>query len=258
MFLAVVSSGVILSLSTAIGRFSSGLEKVGIIQILPGGSVDAALKIVADNKAHIASAKTVDKAESAKLLKNYLKGGDAIMGYIPTVIRIQAKSKTALDAIAKQSYEVPKLRFAHGQSAAPDRSVGIKIMGIAIFLLIVTLGALVMCITYSVKNIVIIHKREIEILHQVGSTNAYIANQIQIAMISIGARAGVFGMFAGWVVLFAANGISRQANVGLLANMGMVGADWAITFALAASLVVLSVLVTRRTAVQVLDRSKEF
>ena len=251
MFLAVVASGIILSLSGAIGRFSSNLEKTGIIQILPGASVEAAQKIVAANKSEIVSAKTIDKTESAKLLQNYLKGGDAILGYIPTVIQVRAASAGALDKVAKEC-AAAKLRFAYGKSAAPDRTVGMKIMALAIFLFIAVLVALAACMIYSVKNIIIIHRREIEILHQVGSTNDYIAGQIQIAMLGISAKASAVGILAGWVVLFAANGLSRQAHVGLLANMGMGGTDWAITFMLAFLSAVMTIAITRRAALKIL------
>ena len=251
-FLIIISSGIILSLSSAIGRFSSNLERTGIIMVMPGGSIDAALKIVNDNKSGIKTVRTIDKAESARMLQNYLKGGDALANYIPTVIQVQTKTTAALDKIAKAG-DGAKIRFVHARNAAPDRMVGIKIMGIAAFIFVTILCALVACVTHSAGNIITIHKREIEILHQVGSTNKYIAGQIQTAMLFTGAKAAAAGLIAGWAVLFLANGLSRQSHVGLLANMGMTGTDWIITFAIAVALVITTVVITRRRVLQILN-----
>ena len=249
-FLIIVSGGVILSLRGAIGRFSSDLERTGIIQVPPGGNVDAAMKIADDNKSEIVSVKTIDRAESAKILQNYISGG-ALTNYIPTLIQVRTKTTAGLDKIAKAGADA-KLRFTRGRNAAPDRIVGIKIMAIAALIFAMMLAAMVACVMHSVKNVITIHRREIEILHQVGSTNGYIAGQIRAAMLAIGAKAGAAGLLAGWAVLSLVNGLSRQSRVGLLANMGMDGADWIITFALAVSLVVMTVAITRQRALQIL------
>lgn len=251
-FLTIVSSGIILSLSNAVGRFSSNLEKTGIIMVMPGGNMDAAVKIIGENKNEIAAAKTIDKDAAAKMLSNYLNGTDALTNYIPTVIQVRAKETKTLDKIAKAATD-KKLRFTYARNAATDRMVGIKIMLIATFIFITILCALTVCILHSVRNIITIHKREIEILRQIGSTDGYIAAQIQRAMLNISARGIGAGFVTGGLVLLLINGLSRQSSVGLLANMGLSGLDWLLLFILSILLIVAITIITRHWAMKILD-----
>jgi cell division protein FtsX len=136
--------------------------------------------------------------------------------------------------------------------ASPDRAVGIKIMLISGFIFLAILFALAMCVVHSVRNIITIHRREIGIMNQIGATPNYIARQIQMAMMALGAKACAAGTIAGWAMMILINGLSRSSHVGLLANMGMDGADWAATFAMSAALVVLIVCITRRTTLKII------
>lgn len=250
-FLMVVSSGVLLSIATAVGRFSSNLERSGIIQVMRGGSVDAAVKIIDESKPDLASVRTVGKDESSKILNNWLKSPAAVANYIPHTIQIRAKTVAGLDRIAKRA-EGAGLKFAHGRGASPDRIVGIKIMLISGFIFMAILLALTLCVVHSVRNIITIHRREIGILGQVGATPNYVARQIQAAMLMLGAKACAAGLIAGWMMMVLINGLSRSSHVGLLANMGMDGFDWAATFAISVALVVLIVFITRRTTLKVI------
>ena len=250
-FLTVTSSGIVLSISTALGRFQSSMERTGIIQVMQGGNIDTARKIINENKNNIEDAKEIDKTESAKLLKNWLRSADALLNYIPQMIEVKTKTTAGLDTIAK-SAEANKLRFVYSKNAGAERSVGIKIIMLSGFIFLVVLCALIVCITHSVKNIITIHKHEIEILNQIGATTGYIAWQIQKAMISIGAKSTSAGLVAGWIMLAIINGLSRTAQVGLLANMGMDLPDWIITGTIALLLVALIVFITSRTTLKIL------
>ncbi|MDR2269241.1 MAG: FtsX-like permease family protein [Rickettsiales bacterium] len=252
-FLAITSGGIVLSISTAIGRFSSNLARTGIIQVMRGSSIDTAVKIIGESKFDLVSTKTIDKEESAKLLKNWLKSADALSSYIPHTIQVRAKTTEGLDKIAKRA-EAAKLKFIYGRGAAPDRSVGIKIMLISGFVFLTILSALILCIIHSVKNIITIHKREIEILNQVGATSNYIARQIQMAISIISVKASLAGLAGGWLVLMLINGLSRSSHVGLLANMGMVSIDWIITAVISMLMVVLAAFITRRATLKILAK----
>jgi len=251
-FLTIVSGGIILSISTAVGRFSANLERTGIIQVTPGGNLDAALKI-ANEQPGIVSVRTVDRSESMRLLQNWLSGGEALASHIPTIIQVQTQTSAQLDNIAKHAGEA-RLRFTYGRNASPDRMTGIRIIGLAFFIFIAILCALAVCIAHSVKNIITIHKREIEILNQIGATPKYITWQIQMAMLDIGGKAILAGWLSGAAMLILVNGLSRGAHVGLLANMGMRGTDWLMTVILALTLVILTVWVTRRRALKILAK----
>jgi cell division transport system permease protein len=252
-FLAVSAGGVILSISNAVGRFNANLDRTGIIQVMRGMSADAAKKIINENKSHIASVKEVDKGESAKLLKNWLHSADALSSYIPEMFQIRAKTTAGLDIIAKRA-EAEKLRFVYGRHASPDRGVGIRIMLIAGIIFAAVLGSLAVCIIHSVRNIIMLHKREIEILDQVGATPGYIARQIQTAMLGLSAGAGAAGLLAGGLLLLLANGLSGTARVGLLANMGLNPYDWLLLLILTTAMTATTAIITHRVTLKILAK----
>ena len=249
IFMMVVSAGLVLSLGTAIGRFSSNLEKTAIIM----GDSKSATKIITEFNPQITETKVIDKEEGVKLLKNWITSTDAISSYIPYTVQIKAKTSEALNKIAKR-VDNEKLRFVSGISATPDKSVGIKIMLISGMIFFAIFAALIVCVMHSVKNIIMIHKREIEILNQIGSTNNYIANQIGRVMIGIVLRSGASGLGAGWIMIFLISTLSNSAKVGLLANMGMTRIDWLITFIIAVMVMIVIVFITYRTTIKILEK----
>jgi hypothetical protein len=91
-------------------------------------------------------------------------------------------------------------------------------------------------------------------LNQVGSTNNYIAGQIQKAMLGVASGAAAAGLAGGGILLVLLNGLSRQSRMGLLANMGLDGGDWLILLALAASLVIMTIWITRSCAMKLLGK----
>jgi cell division protein FtsX len=250
-FLIIASAGVALSISNAIGRFNADMDRSGII-IARAQDMGAAQKITDGAAQSIERAREIDSNDVEKLVGNWLSGG-AARDYIPKMIQVQAKTPAALDAIAKRA-AAAKLKFVHSKNAAPDRGIGIKIILISTFVFLAILAALIACIIHSVKNIVMIHRREIEILNQVGAMPKYIAGQMQRAMLGIGIRAAAIGLAAGWAMLLAIGGLSRGARVGLIANMGLDGADWLMTLILAAAVAILVVAVTRRAAIKILEK----
>lgn len=251
-FLMVISGGIVLSIGNSISRFNLNINKTALIQIPNGTNPELALKIINQNKNEILKIKTIEKAESQKLLNVWLKNTDSIASYIPTIIRIEAKSKAGLDKIAK-NLENSNIRFIYSKNATPERSLGFKIILISIFIFITVFTALVACIVHSVKNIILIHKREIEILNQIGSTNNYIANQLQTAMFVQTARGSTLGLVIGIITLFLINGLSSLTKVGLLANMGLTFHDWIILGLIAILLVILSIFITKKTTLNILE-----
>jgi cell division protein FtsX len=245
-FLAVLSGGIVLSISNAIRRFSAGLEKSGIIIVMPDASMEAANKIVRDNSANIKSARATGRQDAAKLLKNWLPSTEALHSYIPQIIEIEAASKSALTKIERET-AAAKLRFAGAAAASGDRKIGLRIIGLAGFILMVVLGALLICIIHSVRNIILIHAREIEILKQVGAAPKYIAGQIGRTMLGLSVCGVLAGLASGAAMLAAAVGLSRAAKVGLLANMGF-GRDWMALPFMGLGLVIMIMIATRRTA----------
>ncbi|MDR1027038.1 MAG: hypothetical protein LBL46_01335 [Rickettsiales bacterium] len=246
-FLIALTAGVAMSTGGAVGRLDADLARTGILQ----GDAAAMKKLVIDAGAQIESAEVIDKKESEKLLSAWIKNADALAGYIPAMTRVKAANAAGLDAVAKRA-EAAKLRFTYGRGAAPDRAVGIKIILLAAVLFALVLGALGLIIIHSVKNIILIHAREIGILNQVGATNGYIARQIQKAMLKISLLAATAGAGAACVFMLLVNGLSARSRTGLLANMSFDGGDALVLAILAAVLVAAISIAAGRTTTRIL------
>ena len=248
IFLIAATAGVALALGGAVGRLDANLARTGILQ----GEVAAMKKVVEESGREVQSAEIIDKKESEKLLSACIKNAGALSGYIPAMTRVVAKSAGGLDAIARRA-DAAKLRFTYGRGAAPDRAVGIKIIMLSVVVFAMILGALGLIIIHSVKNIVLIHKREISILNQIGATNGYIAGRIQAAMLKISGAAAFAGLSGAMIFMLLVNGLSARSKTGLLAQMGF-GINDAIMVAALAVLIVIAIsIAAQRTTAKVLN-----
>ena len=238
-----------LSLTNAVGRFSYGIERTAIIM----GEQSVAMKIVNEHRPVLTSAKVIDKASGAKLLKRWTDASDAIAEYIPFTVQIKT---TTIPELNKISTEAKKnnLRFVRGTDATADRNIGIKIILISAFVFLLILGTLIASVMHLVKNIILIHRREIEILDQVGSTNNYVANQIGSAVFIISAKSATIGFVSSALMLMIINGLSRTTKVGLLANMALNGMDWIILLIITAAIMIITLVVTKRATLKILER----
>jgi cell division protein FtsX len=245
----VTSGGIFLSLGSAISRFSNNMGNTAIIM---GDSITAT-KLATEFKTSIASIKTIDKNDGAKLLKNWVSESDALASYIPYTLQIRTKTQNAIEQIKNRATAM-NLKFISGASATPDRSIGLKIMFLSGFVFILIFSALGVCIIHSVRNIITIHKREIEILNQIGSTNRYIAGQIQQAMFGIMAKTVSLGFVGGSLMLLIINTLSRSSHVGLLANMGLSFLDWMILLIMAVLIIITTAIISNKTTMKILDK----
>jgi cell division protein FtsX len=121
-----------------------------------------------------------------------------------------------------------------------------------VFVLGLVLGAIVLCISYVTKNITLIHKRELEILNQVGARDSFIARQLMVII----ARLSLIGAGAGFIiaapVLLIIIGMTRRLRVGMFTQMAIPGGGWIALCALAVGIIVLCVITTRKTVMKIL------
>lgn len=117
------------------------------------------------------------------------------------------------------------------------------------------LGAIGICISYIAQNTALLHKRELEILNQVGASDNFITRQMQIIVAKISALAAAIGFVAAAPILMIIISTAHSARVGLMATMGLSGAGWAILTLLPIVIIIFAISITRKTTLKILKNS---
>jgi cell division protein FtsX len=121
--------------------------------------------------------------------------------------------------------------------------------------LLMTLGAIVVCISYIARNTALLHRRELEILNQIGARDSFVAKQMQIIVAKICGAAGLAGFVLALPVLALILGAARSARVGLMAMMGLNGAGWFALVLMPVAIIVFSIWITKKTTCKILENS---
>ena len=123
------------------------------------------------------------------------------------------------------------------------------------FVLLLTLGAIGFCISYIARNTAMLHRRELEILNQIGASDGFVARQMQIIVGKISLIACATGYLSAVPVILLILSMARSARVGLMAMLGLSGMGWLLLTLLPISIVIFSILMTRHTTINILKNS---
>ena len=127
---------------------------------------------------------------------------------------------------------------------------------IASFVLVLTLGAIGLCISYITRNMALLHRRELEILNQIGATDAYVAHQMQIIIAKICTIAGGIGFVVAAPVLLLILSTAHSARVGLMAMLDISGAGWITLLLLPIVIIIFAIWMTKRTTLNILKNEE--
>ena len=251
-FLSVLALGIAISIGTGVVRWNAQWDNTATVQVTNTKNIDATAKIIEDNRDKTKSIRRISDDEMADLMRPWISnGGAALKNYLPTMWEIEFKS--AQDMTSVQKAIDKNARFlTHASALKNSTSAGWKMIGISVLVLALTLGAIGISISYIARNTAMLHRRELEILTQIGASDAFVAHQMQIIVAKITSLAAICG-FAGAVpVLMLVLWAARSARVGLMAMLGLSGFGWWTLVALPILIVVFAIFVTRRTTLNIL------
>ncbi|MBE6459526.1 MAG: hypothetical protein E7009_00900 [Alphaproteobacteria bacterium] len=251
-FLSVLALGIAISIGTGVVRWNAQWDNTATVQVTNTKNIDATAKIIEDNRDKTKSIRRISDDEMANLMRPWISnGGAALKNYLPTMWEIEFKS--AQDMASVQKAIDKNARFlTHASALKNSTSAGWKMIGISVLVLALTLGAIGISISYIARNTAMLHRRELEILTQIGASDTFVARQMQIIVAKITSLAAICG-FAGAVpVLMLVLWAARSARVGLMAMLGLSGFGWWTLVALPILIVVFAIFVTRRTTLNIL------
>ncbi len=225
-FLAALTTGAAMVVLNAASDWQSEVGREVTIQVrpIPGRDVEADLRKAVDlARATVGTAdvRVYTKEESARLVEPWLGSGFALEDLpIPRLIVIKLGTGARPDLAALRQLLaaqvvtaslddhrrwINRMRTMAGTAAAG---------GLAVFALV--LAATVLSVTFATRGTMAANRPIVEVLHYVGATDAFIADQFQRHFLVLGFKGGAIGGGAA-ILLFA---IVEAANSWLSGTAG--------------------------------------
>lgn len=251
-FLAVMALGIAISIGTGVARWNAQWDLFATVQVVDKNNESAVRKILTENKSKIATLREVSDEEMSGLMRPWVSGGGALQNYLPKMWEVKFVSKSDLSDVSAAISK--RARFlTHADALRAPMSAGWKMILIAGLILAMTLGTIAICVSYIARNIAMLHKRELEILNQVGATDSFIAHQMQIIVTKICIVASSVGFVVAAPVLLLVLSSAHSARVGLMAMLAITGGGWICLAILPILITVFAIWMARRTTLKILQ-----
>lgn len=253
-FLAVLALGIALSIGTGVMRWNSQWELFATVQVVNPDYIDKTKKIITDNTDKIKTLNEISTEQMTDLMSPWISGGGVLKNYLPKMWEIEFKNADGMKIIGEQISKNARF-LTHASALKPSTGAGWKMILMSSFILILTLGAIGVCISYIARNTAMLHRRELEILNQIGASDNFVARQMQTIVAKISATATTIGFIVATPVLLLIISTAHSTRVGLMAMLGLSGAGWFILFLLPVAIVIFSIWTTRRTTIKILQNN---
>jgi len=205
-FLAVLAISASFALSGVAAKWSTGLENKLTIEI-PAGETDvSALKVEVKKKLdsidNISKIDVMSDDAIAALVAPWL-GADFALEEVPmpALIAVETKENTRafIDKLQKDLSEINSAIIVDAHEEWLEdflRMIGALKFG-AMFVSLVIAATAIVAITGIIRARMSEHRPDVELLHLMGASDAYIAGQFQRYALRLGLLGGAFGLFAG-------------------------------------------------------------
>ena len=254
-FLAVIALGISLAIGTGVVRWNSQWDLYATVQIMDTDNTANVKKIFDENTDKITHVTEITTEQMRDLMRPWISGGGALENYLPKMYEVEFTTNDAMEQIGPQISKYARF-LTHADALNASTSAGWKMILIASFVLVLTLGAIGLCISYITRNMALLHRRELEILNQIGATDAYVAHQMQIIIAKICTIAGGIGFVVAAPVLLLILSTAHSARVGLMAMLDISGAGWITLLLLPIVIIIFAIWMTKRTTLNIL-KNKE-
>ena len=253
-FLSVLTLGVALMIGTGVIRMNTQWNLYATIQTTDSNDVPKIREVLDTNKNIIKSVNEISPEKMTDLMSPWVSGGGALQKYMPKMWEVEFTSRQNLQTV--QTQITPYAKFlTHTNALKTPIRAGWYLIAICTLLMIVALGAITVCISYIAHNTAILHKRELEILNQIGANDSFITRQMQIIILRICTRATLYGFILTLPFLFLIKDAARSARVGLMAMLDLNTTDWILLVLLPIAITIFATYITKHTTKKILKNS---
>ncbi len=253
-FLSVLALGIALSIGTGVMRWNAQWENFATVQVTNPDNINSVKQIIANNTDKIESINEISTDQMNDLMAPWISGGGVLKNYLPKMWEIEFKSNDDMKTVGAQLSKNARF-LTHATALKSSTSAGWKMILMSTFILILTIGAIGICISYIARNTAMLHRRELEILNQIGASDNFVARQMQTIVAKISSTAALIGFIAAAPVLLLIISTAHSARVGLMAMLGLSGGGWFTLVLLPIVIVLFSIWTTRRTTIKILQNS---
>lgn len=251
-FLSVLALGIALSIGTGVIRWNNQWDLFATVQVMKSDNNQEIQKIIKDNKDKISTVNEISAAQMKDLMRPWLSGnGTVLENYLPKMYELEFNNKNDLENVGKEISKHARF-LTHAEALKHSTSAGWKMILISTFVLFLTLGAIAICISYIARNIALLHRRELEILNQIGARDSFVAKQMQIIIFKICSVASTTGFLIAAPILLLILSTAHSARVGLMAMIGINGFGWFLLLLLPICIVIFSIWITKRATITIL------
>lgn len=253
-FLSVLALGISLSIGTGVMRWNSQWERYATIQLMDAKKADAITQTLAKNPDKIKSVTQITNAQMQELMAPWISGNSVLKNYLPQMWEVEFSTTSDLDSIGAEISKHARF-LPHARALKTSTSAGWKMIVMSTLVLLLTLGTIGLCISYIARNTAMLHRRELEILNQVGASDNFIARQMQIIVGKICLTACSIGYLCALPIILLILSTAHSARIGLMAMLGLSSTGWILLATLPILIIIFSIWITKRTTINILKNS---
>lgn len=207
----------------------------------------------------VSSVRIIPDAEARALLIPWL--GEGVVGSglpVPSLIDIEIVPGSKIDPVLLQerlAETVPHVAVDDHRSwlsALITLARSAEILAFAILALIAS--AAVLAVIFTTRSGLAVHASVIELLHQMGARDAYIASQFQIQALMLALRGGLVGATAATIIMLFFGWIGRGIESAFLPTLSLSLMEWLLLLLVPAGAIVIAMLTARLVVLRALER----
>jgi cell division transport system permease protein len=265
VFLAAMALAGVLVLDGMLGAWSRDLSGTLTVQVPPGTApeetaarVDRAVRLMQSTPG-IRAAEAVPEQRLADLLEPWL-GSRELIADLPTprLIDVTLSDGARPDIVALErrlAEAVPGAAIDDHRlwlSKLIDLAEGLRTLAWAVIALVALATATT--VIHATRTALAVHRQQIEVLHLIGATDAYVARQFARRALWHGVLGGLGGLVLAGPALYGIGGLARGMKGGLVPEVALSGGDMAILALLPLMAGGLAMVAARRTVRRQLAR----
>lgn len=255
-FLAVMALGISLAIGTGVVRWNRQWDVFATVQVTDKTKTATVEKILHDNNDRIESVRSISADEMSGLMRPWVSGNNSVLEkYLPDMFEVKFKTKSDMTEIGKSIRSHARF-ITHNDALRPSVSAGWKMVTILAIVLVMIIGTIGMCVSFIARNTAILHRRELEILNQIGASDSFISRQMQIIVTKICIVACGGGFLVALPIIAIILSVAHSARAGLMAMLGLSAGGWIALCLMPIAIIIFAIIVTKKTTLKILSNDK--
>ncbi len=254
-FLSVLALGVAISIGTGVIRWNNQWELFATIQTHNGQDAQSVQKIINKNTDKFESVTAISDKQMQELMSPWISDKNNILkNYLPKMWEVKFKTKSDMTEFGTEISKSARF-LTHASALKSSANAGWKMMLMSGTILLLTLSAIGFCISYIARNTAMLHRRELEILNQIGASDNFVARQMQLIVAKISAIATGIGFISATPILLLVLSAAHGTRIGLMSMMTITGFGWILLITLPILIIIFSIYITKKTTLNILQNS---